>query len=103
VAGHLEETAETGVAEDSEEIVEILTEEMTGEEAVAERATIAIGLDTWQGIAPNKIAEETAEEEVDLVAEVVAEAEHAITATEKDTWPEIAQKETEGIEEDDNF
>jgi len=78
---------------------------MTGEEAGAELATTAIGLDTWQEIARIKTVEMVAEEEVDLVAEE-AEAEHAITAIEKDTWQEIAQKETEEIletEEDDNF
>jgi hypothetical protein len=97
---------------DSEEIVETPIEEMTGEEAeaVAELATIAIGLDTWQEIALNQTVEKDAEEEeevVDLVAEGVAtavvEAEHAIIAIEKDIWPEIAQRETGEIEEDDNF
>jgi len=82
VGGHLEEIAETGAAVDSEETAETI-EEMTGEEAVAELATIAIGLDTWQEIARIQTVGMAAEEEVDLAAEE-AEVEHAITAIEKD-------------------
>ena len=85
---------------DSEEIVE-MTVEMTGEEAVVELASIAIELGTWQEIVPMATVGRVAEEVVLEEKDVVGVAGHATIATERDIWPENAQRVIAEIVEGD--
>ena len=107
VAVHLDGTEEMIVAEEValEGIEEIQTVGMIEGEVVVVHATIVTDLDTLLEIA-QRAGVMTAEEE-EVLEEIVVieevEAEHATTATKKDTWQETVPMETEGIEEGDNF
>jgi len=107
VAVHLDEIEEMIVEEEValEGIEEIQTVGMIEGEVAVVRATTATDLDTLLEIA-QKAGVMTAEgeealEEIVVVEEV--EAEHATTATKKDTWQGTVPMGTEGIEEGDNF
>jgi len=107
VAVHLDGTEEMIVEEEValEGIEEIQTVGMIEGEVVVVHATIVTDLDTLLEIA-QRAGVMTAEEE-EVLEEIVVieevEAEHATTATKKDTWQETVPMETEGIEEGDNF
>jgi len=107
VAVHLDGTEEMIVAEEValEGIEEIQTVGMIEGEVVVVHATIVTDLDTLLEIA-QRAGVMTAEEE-EVLEEIVVieevEAEHATTATKKDTWQETVPMGTEGIEEGDNF
>ena len=107
VAVHLDGTEEMIVAEEValEGIEEIQTVGMIEGEVVVVHATIVTDLDTLLEIAQRAgvmtAEEEEVLEEIEVIEEV--EAEHATTATKKDTWQETVPMETEGIEEGDNF
>jgi len=107
VAVHLDEIEEMIVEEEValEGIEEIQTVGMIEGEVAVVRATTATDLDTLLEIA-QKAGVMTAEgeealEEIVVVEEV--EAEHATTATKKDTWQETVPMGIEGTEEGDNF
>ena len=89
---------------DSGEIVGIRIGGMiVGEAEEEEPAITAIGQVIWQEIVLKVTAGVIAGEVVDLEAVGVGEAGHATIATERDIWRETAQKEIEGIEEEDNL
>ena len=102
VDGHLvAEIVEMAVV-DLGEIGGIRIEGMIVGEVEEEHAITAIGQVIWREIVPRVTAGGIAGEVVDLEAEEGA-AGHATIATEKGIWPETAQKEIEGIEEEDNL
>jgi len=108
VAVHLDGTEEMIVEEEValEGIEEIQTVGMIeGEEVVVVHATIVTDLDTLLEIAQRAGVMTAEEEEVleEIVVVEEVEAEHATTATKKDTWQETVPMGTEGIEEGDNF
>ena len=76
---------------------------IVGEAEEEEPAITAIGQVIWQEIVLKVTAGVIAEEVVDLEAVGVGEAGHATIATERGIWRETAQKEIEGIEEEDNL
>jgi len=90
---------------DLEEIVEVeMTVEMIGEVVEVALASTAIELGTWQEIVLKVTAgraEVTAEEAVDLEAEVAVVAELATTAIKKGTWLENVLRAIVGIAEAD--
>jgi len=89
---------------DSGEIGGIRIGGMTvGEAEEEEPAITAIGQVIWQEIVLKVTAGVIAGEVVDLEAVGVGEAGHATIATERGIWRETAQKEIEGIEEEDNL
>ena len=75
---------------------------IVGEAVEEEPAITAIGQVIWQEIVLKVTAGVIAGEVVDLEAVGVGEAGHATIATERGIWRETAQKEIEGIEEEDN-
>ena len=76
---------------------------IVGEAEEEEPAITAIGQVIWQEIVLKVTAGVIAGEVVDLEAVGVGEAGHATIATERGIWRETAQKEIEGIEEEDNL
>jgi len=107
VAVHLDEIEEMIVEEEValEGIEETQTVGMIEGEVVVVRATIATDLDTLLEIAQRAGVMTAEEEEVleEIVVVEEVEAEHATTATKKDTWQETVPMGTEGTEEGDNF
>lgn len=108
MAGHLVVAEIVGMAGDrgvdSGEIVGIRIGGMiVGEAEEEEPAITAIGQVIWQEIVLKVTAGVIAGEVVDLEAVGVGEAGHATIATERGIWRETAQKEIEGIEEEDNL
>ena len=101
VAGIVGMAGDQGV--DLGEIVGIRIGGMIVGEAEEEPAITAIGQVIWQEIVLKVTAGVIAGEVVDLEAVEVGEAGHATIATERGIWRETAQKEIEGIEEEDNL
>ena len=102
VAGHLVAEIVEMAGVDLAEIGGIRIGGMIVGEVEEEHAITAIGQVIWREIVPRVTAGGIVGEVVDLEAEEGA-AGHATIATEKGIWRETAQKEIEGIEEEDNL